>query len=147
MLVLCIWFSFIDFLDLVANLTFPYISFSTFISEFNCKFNWRVVLLNPVIPNLIIQSYHIRVMQRGFEFRLTILPKEIKIIGWCECIFYFKLALKSSHNNQSLLLRNQLHNDVLSLLSSTILIMSPLKINFRSLASYTRMASHILHLS
>jgi hypothetical protein len=43
-------------------------------------------------------------MQRGFEFHLVIIPKEFKIISWCECIFYFKLALKSSHNNQSLLL-------------------------------------------
>jgi hypothetical protein len=84
-------------------------------------------------------------MQRGFEFHVTIIPKEFKIISWCECIFYFKLALKSSHNNQSLLLSNKPHNDVLSLLSSTIL-MSPLKIHFRSLASYTRMAFHILHL-
>jgi len=82
----------------------------------------------------------------GFELRIPIIPKEFKIISWCEFFFYFKLALKSSHNNQSLLLSNQPHNDALSLLSSTIL-MSPLTIHFRSLASYTRMASHILHLS
>ncbi len=85
-------------------------------------------------------------MQRGFELRLPIIPKEFKIISWCECIFYFKLALKSSHNNQSLLLSNEPHNDVLSLLSY-IILMSTLKIHFRSLASYTSMAFHILHLS